>query len=119
VTVGVLPAGPPPGYPNPWIDIAVHTHLPDRGAAGASERSRNHLNVLSAHVVVILPGGPGTRTELELAQRYGRPVIAYLGRAGSIEGLRRDELPAVAQTQAEVEAFIRGKLGERERRKGP
>jgi uncharacterized protein (TIGR00725 family) len=114
VTVGVLPAGPPPGYPNPWVDVAIHTHLPARGAAGADERSRNHLNVLSAAVLVVLPGGPGTRTEVELARHYRRPFIAYLGRDGTVEGLRRDELP-LAQTQAEVEDFIRERLGERGR----
>jgi predicted Rossmann-fold nucleotide-binding protein len=31
--------------------------------------------VLSADVVVVLPGGAGTRTELELARRYGKPVV--------------------------------------------
>src|SRR5262245_19792521 len=71
-SVGVLPAGPPRGYPNPWVDIAIQTHLPQRGEQGAGERSRNHLNVLSAHVIVVLPGGPGTRTEVELALRYRR-----------------------------------------------
>jgi uncharacterized protein (TIGR00725 family) len=106
VSVGVLPAGPPPGYPNPWVDVVIQTHLPDRGEAGASERSRNHINVLSAHVVIALPGGPGTRTEVELALRYGRPPLAYLGPDGAIAGLTRDQLPAVAVTQAEVEAFI-------------
>jgi uncharacterized protein (TIGR00725 family) len=110
VTVGVLPAGPPPGYPNAWVDVAILTHLPDRGAAGASERSRNHLNVLSSRVVVALPGGAGTRSEVELARRYGRPLIAYLGRDGAIEGLGRGELPAVAAELAEVAAFVRRHL---------
>ena len=37
-------------YPNPWVEIAIFTHLPDRGADGTSRSSRNHLNVLSANV---------------------------------------------------------------------
>jgi uncharacterized protein (TIGR00725 family) len=105
LTVGILPAGPPPGYPNPWVDLAIHTHLPDRGAAGAGERSRNHLNVLSAHVLVALPGGPGTATEVALARRYGRPLITHLGPAGRIPGLAGGEVPAAADL-AGVQAFV-------------
>lgn len=79
LAVGILPAGPPPGYPNPWVELPVATHLPDRGAQGASPGSRNHLVVLTAAVVVALPGQAGTGTEMELALRYNRPIIAHLG----------------------------------------
>jgi predicted Rossmann-fold nucleotide-binding protein len=111
VAIGSLPAGPPPGYPNPWIDVAIFTHLPQRGAEGAGERSRNHLIVLSSHVLVALPGGPGTRTEVELARRYRRPLIAYLGPSGAIDGLSRANLAAVAVQQKEVETFIEKQIG--------
>jgi uncharacterized protein (TIGR00725 family) len=105
VTVGILPAGPPPGYPNPYVHVAIHTHLPQRGAEGAGPQIRNHINVLSAHVLVCLPGGAGTRTEVELAGRYGRPVIAYLG-GGRIEGIDTNSLPVRAVDLGEVQAFI-------------
>jgi uncharacterized protein (TIGR00725 family) len=105
VTVGILPAGPPPGYPNPYIDMAIHTHLPQRGAQGAGEGSRNHLIVLSAHVLVALPGGPGTRTEVELATRYHRPILAYLG-DGRIEGIEPGSVPLCAADLGEVQVFI-------------
>jgi uncharacterized protein (TIGR00725 family) len=111
VSIGILPAGPPKGYPNPWVDIAIHTHLPQRGEEGAGERSRNHLNVLSSHVLIALPGGAGTRTEVELARKYGRPLIAYLGGSGEIEGLMRAQLPAVAVMKSEVEAFVLKRIG--------
>src|SRR5262245_40671579 len=107
VVVGVLPADkddparPKKGYPNPYVEVVVRTHLPAVGDDGASPASRNHVNVLSAHVVVALPGGPGTRTEVELAVRYGRPVIAYLGATGEIVGLPRERLPAVASELVE------------------
>jgi predicted Rossmann-fold nucleotide-binding protein len=107
VAIGILPQGPPRGYPNSWVDVVIQTHLPDRGAEGASERSRNHLNVLSSHAIVALPGGAGTRTEVELARRYGRPLIAFLGADGEIEGLTREQLPALAMELAEVAVFIR------------
>jgi predicted Rossmann-fold nucleotide-binding protein len=66
-----------PGYPNPWVELAIYTHLPLSGHAGTDPLSRNHINVLSADAVVALPGGPGTRAEIELARLYGVPVIAY------------------------------------------
>lgn len=75
LSIGVLPAGPPPGYPNRWIDIAIHTHLAALGDQGASPDSRNHVNVLTSDVVVALPGGAGTRSEIDLAVRYGKPLL--------------------------------------------
>lgn len=67
--------GTPPGYPNPWIELAVRTHLDARGDDGSGVRSRNHINILSSDVVVALPGSSGTASEVELAIRYGRPLI--------------------------------------------
>jgi predicted Rossmann-fold nucleotide-binding protein len=58
--------------------------------------SRNHLIVLSAHAVVALPGGEGTRSEIELALEYHTPLLlfapkgewaAYEGRAASAANL--------------------------------
>jgi uncharacterized protein (TIGR00725 family) len=106
VSVGVLPAGPPPGYPNPYVDIAIHTHLPKRGDEGADILSRNHITVLSAAVIVVLPGREGTRTELALALHHRKPLIAYLGTDGKIEGALRMAMPAVAITLDEVTAFV-------------
>jgi predicted Rossmann-fold nucleotide-binding protein len=37
--------------------------------------ARNAINVLSSHVVVALPGGPGTVSEIALALKAGRPVV--------------------------------------------
>ena len=31
LSVGILPAGPPAGYPNPYLDIVIQTHLPQAG----------------------------------------------------------------------------------------
>jgi uncharacterized protein (TIGR00725 family) len=107
LSVGVLPAGPPPGYPNPYVDIVIQTHLPKRGEEGADILSRNHINVLSAAVVVALPGREGTRTEVALALHYRKPLIAYLGPDGQIEKLMRTALPAVAMTLEEATAFVR------------
>lgn len=43
------------------------THLPLSGPFGTEDRSRNHISILSSDVVVALPGGDGTSSELQLA----------------------------------------------------
>jgi predicted Rossmann-fold nucleotide-binding protein len=67
----------PHGYPNPWVEVAIHTHLPDSGERGTLRSSRNHLNVLSADAIVALPGSAGTESEVWLALRYGVPIVAF------------------------------------------
>ncbi len=117
MVIGVLPcreddpARPKDGYPNPWVEIAIPTHLPLSGERGTDPMSRNHVNVLASDVLVVLPGGPGTASEAELALRYGRPIAAFLESA--------DQLPClpaaipVFGTIPEVEGFLRTTLGAR------
>jgi len=82
VSIGVIPRSlegeePESGYPNPWVEIPIFTHLAGRlGPNGAD--SRNAINVLSAWKIVALPGREGTRAEIRLARRYGKPVLALL-----------------------------------------
>lgn len=107
LVIGVLPgaadgATPREGYPNPWVEMALLTHLPLSGRRGAEPMSRNHINVLSSHVLVALPGGPGTSSEVALALRYGRPLVAFLGSRDEIPGLPggvrvEDDLEGVKQ----------------------
>ena len=115
LVVGVLPGGvgdgrgnggerggtelagpPPPGYPNPWVELAIRTHLAARGAAGDTPDSRNHVNVLSSDVVVALPGGAGTASEVELALRYGRPLVVL----GVAEGAAERAAPGTGRVHA-------------------
>ena len=63
------------GYPNAWIDIPIYTHLPLSGASGKDTASRNHIIILSADMIVVFPGGPGTRSEIQLALEYGKPLL--------------------------------------------
>ena len=90
IAIGVLPGvgtdsgGTPPGYPNRNIELAIRTHLPSRGEEGTLLNSRNHINVLSADVVIALPGGTGTRSEVDLAVRYNRPCVAFLDNRGQL-----------------------------------
>ena len=55
--------------------------------------SRNHLNVLSADVIVALPGGAGTRPEIELALEYRRRLLFWLVEEGSIPGIEEAGAP--------------------------
>jgi predicted Rossmann-fold nucleotide-binding protein len=115
-SVGILPARasseappePPLGYPNPWVEIPVHTHLSARGERGVEPQSRNHLVVLTADVVVAMPGGAGTRSEVELALAYGRPVIAHLERREELPGLPVDVL--LVPNLEQVLALVRHRL---------
>lgn len=93
------------GYPNAFVEVPIRTHLPLSGPLGTEDRSRNHINILSSDVVVALPGGDGTASEVRLAVRYGVPVIAFVR--------QRDEIPqlpaSVTHTNdlAEVQRFVR------------
>ena len=112
LSLGVLPCvegdpgcGPPPGYPNAWVELAVATHLPHSGARGCEVTSRNHVNVLTSDAVVVLPGGAGTASESRLALRYGRPVVAWLELADELPGLAPGV--SVVNSLSEVERFLR------------
>ncbi len=117
VVIAVLPARstavaePPPGYPNPWVEIAILTHLPLTGDQGTEPLSRNHINVLSADVLVALPGGAGTRSEVLLARRYRRPLVAWLADRDEIPNLPEDV--RVEASFERVQGFVRARLGSR------
>ena len=115
--VGVLPSqagdpecSPPAGYPNPWVELVIRTHLPARGPHGASDYSRNHINVLTSDVVIGLPGGAGTASELALAVRYCRPCVAFLGDSAQMPNLP-PEVPHVTALN-ELAAFVQAALRE-------
>jgi len=118
LVIGVLPGGEreptstvaaPPGYPNPWVEIPISTHLPLSGHRGLDPLSRNHINVLSSTVLVALPGGAGTASEVALALRYRRPLVAYLDDPSQIEGLPAEAV--VESDFAAVQAFVRRHIG--------
>ncbi len=115
LVVGVVPGevdesgySPVEGYPNPWIELAIRTHLPLRGAQGAELGSRNHINVLSSDMVIALPGSAGTASEVRLALRYERPLVCWLSARDEIPGLP-DEAQVVG-TLAAVQAFVRQQI---------
>ena len=99
---------PKAGYPNPWVELPIFTHLPLSGRQGIDPMSRNHINILSSDVLIALPGSAGTASEVALALHYGRPLVAYLSQREEIEGL-----PAGAVVEPDferVKAFVLAKL---------
>jgi predicted Rossmann-fold nucleotide-binding protein len=83
-------------YPNPFVEVAVFTALPPRVADWRTVPSRNHVNVLTAHALVALPGAVGTNNELEMAAELGAAAgPAHEDRRTILIG-PRDEFPATA-----------------------
>jgi uncharacterized protein (TIGR00725 family) len=121
ICIGILPcsdtdpSAPRDGYPNEFVDLPIFTHLPYSGERGTDPLSRNHINVLSCAALVALPGGAGTRSEVLLAVRYRKPVIAY----GSGEFQDVSDLVPRAKSVDDVRGFLKGQLrGERGVRDG-
>ena len=88
----------------PWVELAIRTPLPISGEQGTDERSRNHVDVLTADVLVFLPGGAGTRSEAQLAVHYGRSACP-IGRT-----LRPHEGIAPVASVGDAERFLRAHL---------
>ncbi len=104
---------------NEWLEIAIQTHL---HTSDTSIHSRNHLNVLTADALVVLPGNAGTASEIQLAAQYGREAVLFLGTEGRVQGraaadLARDPALArwvtVAASLEEVAAAVHDILGRR------
>ena len=75
--VGILPGADDAGA-SPDLTIAVVTGLGD---------ARNAINVASSDVVVALPGGAGTWSEIALAAKAGKPLILLGWPEGSLAEL--------------------------------
>ena len=108
LVLGILPGdgegGAPQGYPNPWVEIVIRTHLCARGERGSEMDSRNHLNILSSDAVIALPGGAGTASEMELALQYGRPAAAFMASSSETPGLSA-EVP-ILPTMEDVRSWL-------------
>ncbi len=90
-----------PSPTNSWIEIPIITHLPLSGSDGRDFQSRNHINVLTADILIVLPGGPGTLSEVTLRMDYGGDLILFLGN-GTVDGKTAGELAAPARYNGQV-----------------
>ncbi len=72
LVIGILPNDRPhhplyPGYPNAHVHVPIYTGMGE---------ARNAINVNSSDVVICLPGGAGTLSEVALALKRGKHVVA-------------------------------------------
>ena len=98
-----------PGYPNPWVEIPIYTHLPLSGMQGKNPMSRNHINILSSDVIIALPGSSGTASEVRLSQQYDKPLIAFLENPNEISDLPTDTL--IDSSFAAIQEFVLSHIG--------
>jgi predicted Rossmann-fold nucleotide-binding protein len=66
--------------------------------------SRNHINALSGDVLIALPGGAGTVSEVMLAVRYGKPIVLF--GPGDAFGAFPPEPPRATELRAVAEFVL-------------
>ncbi|MFZ2077895.1 MAG: hypothetical protein WAV38_14840 [Xanthobacteraceae bacterium] len=95
-------------------EIVIRTHLPYSGNKGSDPLSRNHINALTADLVVILPGGSGTLSELQLAWEYGKDIMIFVG-DGNVGGKTPEELTKdfrdieIGRTEQELRSWLKSR----------
>jgi hypothetical protein len=95
LTVGILP-GSLASDANPWIQVPVVTDM---------AHARNVVIANTAQVVVAVGGSHGTRSEVSIALKLGRPVI-------SLHSFDFDPAIQVVQTAEEAVAAVVAALGD-------
>jgi uncharacterized protein (TIGR00725 family) len=88
LTIGVLPgASAEATPPNADIDVALFTGLGE---------ARNWINVCASDAVIAVGGGWGTLSEIALAVKRGRPVVALRSWPLEAPEIQRAETPEEA-----------------------
>jgi uncharacterized protein (TIGR00725 family) len=113
LVIGILPSKrgtgkAPSGYPNQWVEIPIATHLPYSGERGTDVLSRNHINVLTADIVIVLPGRAGTSSEAHLAVRYNKPIAAFVASVEDVPNL--PSTVRICHTIDELKEFVTAAL---------
>lgn len=98
LVLGILPDDGP-GNASEHLDVAVYTGMGD---------ARNVVNVLSSRIVIALPGGAGTLSEVAHALNAGRPVITCGWDPGDV--LRRAGGLLLHVTDSPEEAVSKARL---------
>lgn len=77
LSIGIVPAAnsrsfskPKAGYPNRYVELPLFVPLVSHRTDWRKNPSRNHVNVFSADVAIVLPGGEGTHNEIALMAEY-------------------------------------------------
>lgn len=91
-------------YPNPYIELPLYTPLDVYKPSAPDAISRNYVNILTSNLVIALPGGNGTKQEVELAQRFNKATLLY----GPEEGFQFDTAGLSRTTDlAEVARWVK------------
>lgn len=103
LTIGILPVADPE-WASAYIDIPILTGI---GLA------RNYINVLTSQVIVALPGGTGTISEVALALNIGKKVISLKFNLDPLfETFRQEKQLIYASSPEEVIDLIKNILAE-------
>lgn len=65
------------GYPNPHVEMVVRSPLGTAGGADPKIISRNHINIMTSHAIVALPGNVGTLNETHISLWMNKPIIMF------------------------------------------
>ncbi len=90
-------------YPNHHIEIPILTPLDSKAQNDTMPYSRNYVNIMSSHALIILPGSHGTKNEVSLALQFEKPMILY-GPTDMFE--KFPEAPIRADDIEEVREFL-------------
>jgi uncharacterized protein (TIGR00725 family) len=102
LVVGILPTEEPVGVA-PHVDIAIPTGMGD---------ARNVINVLASRVVIAMPGGAGTISEVAHALKLGRPVVTVGFSLGTeFDSYRAAGVLSEVETPSEAIVVVREVLG--------
>jgi hypothetical protein len=96
ITIGILP-GPFRGDANPYVDYVIAT---DMGQA------RNAVIVRTADAVVAVGGGYGTLSEIAMALKMGKKVVALSSWEISSKGAPDERIMRVENPEAAVDAVM-------------
>lgn len=119
ITIGIIPSmnsckdanrrkdyRPPEGYPNPYTNLPIYTHLHLSGPHGKEPNSRNHIIVLTADLLIAFPGNAGTRSEIQLAIEYEKPLI-ILNPAGGWNEFQKTSSTMVKNVDEMINEILR------------
>lgn len=84
-TIGIIPTEKQPDgtfkakqdYPNPFIEIPIYTPLGTYAGDGTDFISRNVVNIMTANAIIALPGSGGTKNEINLSMKFGKPLALF------------------------------------------
>jgi len=110
ISIGIVPTTNYDGsfvareqYPNPYIELPLLTPLDVKAQNDTNPFSRNHVNIMTSHALIILPGDHGTQNEVALGIHYNKPMILF----GEDESFKSfPEKPTRVQDIEEVREFL-------------